>query len=162
MVLGGEPQTLPAVTRQIDGESLTSPDSTRSAAVITRTTTPVLDAIGIAGLATTIVIHTTELSGKIEETPCRGLGYLLLISASVVSIVLLAQRDMRGWMLGGLTCAATLIGFVLTRTTGLPNATGDIGNWGETIAVWSLLAEGLVVAMALKVLSAVRPHAAKA
>jgi hypothetical protein len=110
---------------------------------------PVLDLIGIGGLATVIAIHTSELSGKVEETAYLGFGYVLLIAASLVSIVMLAQRDVRGWYLGGLTCAATIIGFVLTRTTGLPNAKGDIGNWGETIAVWSLIAEGVVVLLTL-------------
>ena len=103
---------------------------------------------GIALLAATIAIHTTELSGKIDETMYLGAGYVLLIAASIVSIVLIAQRDRRGWLLGLLTCAATLVGFVLTRTTGLPGATGDIGNWSETIAVWSLLAEGAFVGLA--------------
>ena len=87
-------------------------------------------------------------SGKVEETAYLGLGYLLLIAASIVSIILLAQRDRRGWILGGLASLATLVGFVLTRTTGLPSAHGDVGNWGETIAVWSLLAEALVVVLA--------------
>ena len=99
---------------------------------------PLIDLFGIAGLGTMIAIHTTELSGKIEETAYLGLGYVLMIAASLVAIVLMAQRDLRGWILGGLTAAATIVGFVLTRTTGLPGATGDIGNWGETIAIWSL------------------------
>jgi hypothetical protein len=109
---------------------------------------PVLELAGIAGLGAIIAIHTSELSGKIDETTYLGLGYVLLIAASIVSIVMLAQRDVRGWALGGATALATLVGFVLTRTTGLPGATGDVGNWGETIAVWSLIAEGLVVVLA--------------
>ena len=67
--------------------------------------------------------------------------------ASIVAIVLVAQRDIRGWILGGATAAATLVGFTLTRTTGLPGARGDIGNWGETIAIWSLLVELFVVVL---------------
>jgi len=59
-------------------------------------------------------------------------------------------------VLGGLTCAATMLGFVLTRTTGLPNARGDIGNWGETIALWSLLAEGLVAILAFAAITRAR------
>ena len=110
---------------------------------------PVLDLVGIAGLSTVIAIHTSELSGKVEETAYLGFGYVLLIAASLVSIVMLTQRDVRGWYLGGLACAATIVGFVLTRTTGLPNAKGDIGNWGETIAIWALTAEGLVILLTL-------------
>jgi hypothetical protein len=103
---------------------------------------------GIGLLAATIAIHTTDLADKIGETAYLGLGYILLIAASIMSIVLLAQKDRRGWVLGLVTCAATLVGFVLTRTTGLPGATGDIGNWTETIAVWSLVVEGAFVALA--------------
>lgn len=103
---------------------------------------------GIALLGATIAIHTTELADKVGETAYLGAGYVAMIAASIVSIVLLAQRDKRGWMLGLLTCAATLAGFVLTRTTGLPGARGDIGNWTETIAVWSLVVEGGFVALA--------------
>ena len=111
---------------------------------------------GIATLGVVIAIHTSELSGKIEETAYLGFGYVLLIGASIVSIVLLTHRDRRGWLLGALACAAAIAGFVLTRTTGLPNANGDIGNWGETIAIWSLIAEGLVVVLALVHLAGLR------
>ena len=104
--------------------------------------------IGIGLLAATIAIHTTELSAKIGETMYLGAGYVVVIAASIVSIALIAQHDRRGWLFGLITCAATLIGFTLTRTIGLPGATGDIGNWGETIAVWSLVAEGAFVGLA--------------
>ena len=104
--------------------------------------------IGIGLLAATIAIHTTELSAKIGETMYLGAGYVVAIAASIVSIALIAQHDRRGWLFGLITCAATLIGFTLTRTIGLPGATGDIGNWGETIAVWSLVAEGAFVGLA--------------
>lgn len=114
---------------------------------------PILDLLGIAGLSAVIAIHTSELSGKVQETAYLGLGYVLLIAASLVSIVMLSHRDIRGWYLAGLTTAATFVGFVLTRTTGLPNAKGDIGNWGETIAIWSLVAEGFVVLLSLYALA---------
>jgi hypothetical protein len=108
---------------------------------------PTTNLVGIAALSAVIAIHTTELSAKIEETSYLGFGYVLLIAASLVSIVLLAQRDRRGWVLGGGACLLTIIGFVLTRTTGLPGAMDDKGNWGETIAIWSLFAEGLMVVL---------------
>ena len=113
---------------------------------------PIVDLAGIAGLGAVIAIHTSELSGKIEETAYLGFGYMVLIAACITAIVMIAQRDVRGWMLGGLTAASTFIGYVLTRTTGLPNASGDIGNWSETIGVWSLVAEGVVVILAMVIL----------
>ena len=113
---------------------------------------PLVDLLGIGAIGAVIAIHTSELSGKTEETSYLGFGYMLLIAALIMSIVLLAQRDIRGWILGGLTSAATILGFVITRTTGLPNANGDIGNWGETIGVWSLVFEGFVVVLTATVL----------
>ena len=128
--------------------TLTRPEQ-RTTEVVRLTPLPVIDLLGIAGLSAVIAIHTSELSGKVEETAYLGFGYVLLIAAAVVSIVMMSHRDIRGWYLGGLTAASTIVGFVLTRTTGLPNAKGDIGNWGETIAIWSIVAESLVVLLTL-------------
>jgi hypothetical protein len=47
----------------------------------------------------------------------------------------------------GLALSAA-IGYVLSRTTGLPNATGDIGNWTEPLGLASLFVEGCLVALA--------------
>ena len=101
----------------------------------------------VAGLAGTAYIHLKELSGKFAEVPYLGVGYALLAVACVAAIALIVARDKRGWYLGGATALATIIGFTLTRTVGLPGSTDDIGNWSETIGVWSLLFEGLAVAV---------------
>jgi hypothetical protein len=49
----------------------------------------------------------------------------------------------RGWRRGR---GSAIAGYVVSRTTGLPNATGDVGNWGEPLGVASLFVEGTVVA----------------
>ncbi|MGB3735041.1 MAG: hypothetical protein WA964_08805 [Ilumatobacter sp.] len=98
-----------------------------------------------AGLAGTAYIHLEELSGKFAEVPYLGVGYALLSIACVVSIIMIATRNKLGWYLGGATALATFVGFVLTRTVGLPASTDDIGNWSESIGTWSLVAEGVVV-----------------
>ncbi len=41
------------------------------------------------------------------------------------------------------------MGYVLSRTTGLPQATGDIGNWTEPLGLASLFVEGGVAAVAI-------------
>jgi hypothetical protein len=50
----------------------------------------------------------------------------------------------RGWRRGR---GSAIAGYVVSRTTGLPNATGDVGNWGEPLGVASLFVEGTVVAL---------------
>ena len=99
------------------------------------------------GLAATAYIHLAEMSEKFAEVPYIGVGYVLLSIACVASIVMITARRTAGWYLGGLTCALTFIGYVLTRTVGLPGSTEDIGNWSEIMGTWSLIAEGTVVAV---------------
>ena len=45
--------------------------------------------------------------------------------------------------------SSALIGFVLSRTTGLPHASDDIGNWTEPLGLASLFVEVTVAAAAL-------------
>jgi hypothetical protein len=115
----------------------------RSAAVIAA------EVGAIAGLAGAAYIHLEELSGKFAEVPYLGVGYALLSIACIAAIVGILLRDTRAWYLAGATTLATVIGFVLTRTVGLPGSTDDIGNWSEPIGTWSLIFEGLVVALSV-------------
>ena len=48
--------------------------------------------------------------------------------------------------------------YILSRTTGLPNATGDIGNWSEPLGLASLFVEGAVIAVAAGAYTIVPPR----
>ncbi len=106
-----------------------------------------LELVALAGLGVTAWIHLTEMSGKFSEVPYLGVGYAALVVACLVAAIGVVRGDRRGWMLAGVATAATIAGFTLTRTTGLPGSMDDIGNWSEKIAIYSLFAEGLVVAV---------------
>lgn len=108
---------------------------------------PLLELAGISGLASIIAIHATELASKTSEVAYLGAGYVALIAASLVSVIMLAIGDSRAWKATGLTAGATLFGFILTRTTGWPGSAADIGNWTETLAVWAILSEAGVIAL---------------
>lgn len=107
--------------------------------------------VGIGLLAATALIHLGDIRGKFDETPYLGFGYVLLVAGCAVAGVLLLLPDrtnhVRGWALAGGLCAITLLGFVLTRTVGLPSAMDDKGNWSETLGVWSLITEGVLVVL---------------
>jgi hypothetical protein len=113
---------------------------------------------GVGLLAGIAWVHVLDLPGKWSEVRYLGVGYVLLIAACVVSAVMLLARDRRGWMLGGAVAGLTLVGFVLNRTVGLPAATDDIGNWSETLGVWSLVLESAMVALSVAALR-LRPRA---
>ena len=114
---------------------------------------PILEAFTIVGLLGIAWVHILDLSGKMEETPYLGFAYIGLIAGCAVAIVLLARRDRRGFLLAGGLAAATFLAYCLSRTTGLPAATDDVGNWTESLGVWSLVLEGAVVALSAAALT---------
>ena len=52
-----------------------------------------------------------------------------------------------------------MLGFVLTRGPGLPDATDDRGNWGEPLGVASLVVEGLLIILSLACAASLRSPA---
>ncbi len=118
--------------------------------------------LAIVGLAGVALIHLLDAPGKFTETPYLGWMYVALIAGClVVAGALVRTSDPRAWAVAAALPAGAIIGYVLTRTTGLPQATDDIGNWGEPLGIASLFVEGSLVALSGGVL-ALRAGAAPA
>jgi hypothetical protein len=104
-------------------------------------------AIALLGIA---LIHLLDLPGKLEETPYLGVAFLALIVGSIGLAAVLSVRDDRGaWLAAGALAAAVIIGYVVSRSVGMPGAMDDIGNWLEPLGVASLFVEATVVLLAL-------------
>jgi|1186.fasta_scaffold94700_2 hypothetical protein len=104
-------------------------------------------AVGLAGIG---LIHLLDSIGKYSETRYLFWMYIALILGSIVTAgAVLFSRTRLPFLAAAGLAASALVGYVLSRTTGLPNATGDIGNWAEPLGLASLFAEGTVVAAAL-------------
>jgi hypothetical protein len=123
--------TAPAATRTLSPSSGTS--------IIRRA----LVAAGLFGIA---AVHLADLPGKMQEVPYLGWAYIGLIAASLVLAELVTTRADRRLMAAsaGLS-TAVLLGFVINRTIGMPNAMDDIGNWTEPLGMISLLIEAAVI-----------------
>ena len=94
--------------------------------------------LAIVGLAGVALIHLLDAPGKFTETPYLGWMYVALIAGClVVAGALVRTSDRRAWAAAAALPAGAIIGYVLTRTTGLPQATDDIGNWGEPLGIAS-------------------------
>jgi hypothetical protein len=103
-------------------------------------------ATGALGLAAIALIHLLDLDSKWHETKYQFVLFALLIVASLVGAALLLGRHAKqGWLLAVGCSAATLVAYTLSRTTGLPSASDDIGNWLESLGLASLFAEGAVL-----------------
>ena len=109
--------------------------------------------VGLAGVA---LIHLLDLPGKFGETPYLAWLYIgLILGCIVVAAVLIRHSDPRAWTAAALLPLGALVGYTLTRTVGLPQAMGDIGNWTEPLGLASLFVEGSLVALSCAMLASV-------
>jgi hypothetical protein len=116
-------------------------------------------AAAIIGLGAIALIHLLDAPSKFDETPYMGWLYLGLIASCIaLAAGLWRSSDLRIWAATAALPVAVLIGFTLTRTTGLPQANGDIGNWTESLGLASLFVEGSLVALASSVIATRRTH----
>jgi hypothetical protein len=113
----------------------------------------------IFGLFGVALIHLLDVFSKLEETPYLGGLYIALIGASLaVGMRLIWTCNRRLLGMAAAIAGATFIAYVLSRTTGLPKSSGDIGNWEEPLGVASLFVEGLVVILSGWALAVLRPQ----
>src|SRR3954452_18814722 len=96
-------------------------------------------AVGLAGIA---LIHLLDAGSKFHETPYIGWMYLGLMAACLATAATLVRGHFReAWAAAILLPASAIAGYVLTRTVGLPHATGDVGNWSEPLGLAALFTE---------------------
>jgi pimeloyl-ACP methyl ester carboxylesterase len=104
-------------------------------------------AVGLVGIG---LVHLLDSIGKYGETRYLFWMYIALIAGSLAAAgAVLFERSRLTFLAAAGLAACAAIGFVLSRTTGLPHATDDIGNWTEPLGLASLFIEGSVIALGL-------------
>ena len=109
-----------------------------------------------AALAGVCIVHLLDGPGSLSDQFYVGALELALASVCAPLAVMLLVRPTRAiWTTAlGLNLAAMAV-FVLSRTTGLPGSTDDIGNWAQMLGVVNLFTEAALIALAVAV---VRPR----
>jgi hypothetical protein len=106
--------------------------------------------VAIMGLVGVALIHLLDSGSKFAETPYIFWMYVgLMVASLAVAGLLLHTESWRAWAMVGGLAGTTILGFVLSRTAGLPGASKDVGNWSEPLGLASLFIEGCIVALAL-------------
>ena len=107
--------------------------------------------LAIALIAAIGLIHTIDAPDAFEEAAYKG----WLFCANGVGAALAAcgiyRGERWGWYLGVWIAALSLAGYTASRTVGLPLIPAEPDAWLEPLGVASLIAEGLFVALFIRV-----------
>lgn len=102
-------------------------------------------------------VHVLDQGGltALKDPAYLGYGYWLLELGGVICAALLVSRARRsaGWMLALGVAAGPLVGIIISRSVGLPDATDDIGNWGEPLGVLAIVVEAVLLVLAITTLA---------
>jgi hypothetical protein len=107
--------------------------------------------IAAVGLVSIALVHLLDVPDKFDELPYVGVLFVgLIITSLLLAEGMIRTDDLRVWLVAGVVSAATILGYAISRTSGLPGDEGDdIGNWTEPLGLASLLVEGIVVLLVL-------------
>jgi hypothetical protein len=104
--------------------------------------------LAIAALGGIALVHALQLPDAFDQTLYLGLLFVLAAAGALALAIALSRTgDRRTWLAATALPALILIGFILSRTSGLPAATDDVGNWREPLGLVSLVVETLLVCL---------------
>ena len=110
-------------------------------------------------------VHVADQGGvtALADPAWIGWGYRLIeVGGVLTALILLLPRPAwlgpawLGWAAGALLGVAPFLGYVATRTVGVPGDSADVGNWGDWLGTVSLLVEAALVMLSVSILVAMR------
>ncbi len=87
-----------------------------------------------------------------------GWGYRFIEVGGVLTAfaVLLSRPAWMGWAAGVLLGIGPFVGYIASRSVGVPGDPGDVGNWGYWVGTVSLFIEAALVVLSATMLLALR------
>ena len=98
-------------------------------------------------------VHVADQGGitVLNSPALLGWGFRLVEIGGVLTALVILARPARlawlGWAAGVLLGAGPFIGYITTRTVGIPGDPQDVGNWGYSIGTLSLMVEAALVTL---------------
>ena len=100
----------------------------------------------IALILVTGAIHFIDAPGSFGDATYKGLLFVANgIAAIVAAVGIYRGERIWGWGLGVLVAGGALVGYVISRSVGLPGLAPDI--WLEPLGILSLLVEAAYVVL---------------
>jgi hypothetical protein len=102
---------------------------------------------GIILVLATGLIHLVEAPENYEEIAYKGILFFMAASGSLVAAIgIYRGARVWGWSLGLLVNLCVLVGYILSRTVGLPGLEVD-DEWLEPLGVASMVANVLFIGL---------------
>ncbi len=110
--------------------------------------------IAIVLILITGLVHLIDAPDAFEEMTYKGMLFIANAVGSLVAAIGIA-RGVRswGWNLGLVVAVTAIVGYILSRSVGLPGIPAEPDAWLEPLGVTAMLAEILFTAIAVWVLS---------
>jgi len=87
------------------------------------------------------LIHLSMVPAEYEEAQYMGLLFAINFLAAIIAALGILRREVWGWVLGLVIAAGSIIGYILSRTVGLPGM--EIEAWLQPMGLLSLIVEGI-------------------
>ena len=105
--------------------------------------------IGIALILATGIIHVSMFPDEYEEAPYLGVMFFgAFLSSIIAAIGIYRKQPLWGWGIGALMALGSFLGYILSRTVGLPIS--GIEPWGPAIGYLSLAVEMLFLVLFIR------------
>jgi hypothetical protein len=105
---------------------------------------------GIVLMLLTGIIHFYDAPDAFEEVAYKGVLFVLNGIGALIAAYGIFRGASWGWLFGLLMAGGAIVGYVISRTVGMPGLPVD--PWLEPLGVLSLVVEGLFVLLAVYVL----------
>jgi hypothetical protein len=119
----------------------------------------------LAGAALALAVagaHVADQGGVTAFTFPDWLGWayrLIEVGGVLVAVTLMWPRLARlGWAAGVLLGVGPLVGYLASRTVGVPGDPGDVGNWADWVGNMSLIIEAGLITVSVGMLWALWPR----
>lgn len=90
--------------------------------------------------------HLLEIGDAFEEATYKGLLFAAnSLGCLVTAIVIYRTEKTWGWLLGFIISVSSIVGYIISRTLGLPGIPAEPDAWFEPLGVVSLLSEGIFI-----------------
>jgi uncharacterized membrane protein YfcA len=115
--------------------------------------TTVSDRLVGAGISVIVfvgLIHLIDAPGDLQEAPYQGMLFLANVFGAVTAAIGIYRGHGWGWSLGVLVAGGAFVGYVVSRTVGLPGLPVE-EEWLEPLGLLSVLVEALFVGLYLTI-----------